>query len=200
MTPNSEIVFKVLDHSSFLKDTLLGERTFSLGQVLHHYNGRCENLELTMDLLTTSKSERIKCGELVAVLNGLNIDMSQLPGGANGGAESFKNDSTSNSVYNGSSSVMYGGIRSRMRLRGAVGIQPGTSVGVSDSGGSGDVRGSTSRMPASSDWNQQQQQQQQQMQQQQQQQSQIINGGPAVVQRMIPTVKNFDFSSQFFCF
>lgn len=75
VTPSSEIVFKVLDHSSFLKDALLGERVVYLAQILKHYNGRCENLELNMDLLSTSKTDgQSKSGELVAVLNGLKID------------------------------------------------------------------------------------------------------------------------------
>lgn len=75
VTPTSEIVFKVLDHSSFLKDALLGEKVVYLAQILKHYNGRCENLELNMDLLSTSKTEgQMKSGELVAVFNGLKID------------------------------------------------------------------------------------------------------------------------------
>lgn len=75
VTPTSEIVFKVLDHSSFLKDTLLGEKVVYLAQILKHYNGRCENLELNMDLLSISKTEgQMKSGELVAVFNGLKID------------------------------------------------------------------------------------------------------------------------------
>lgn len=66
------------DHSNFRKDSQIGEQTVYLSQVLQHYNGRCENLELVMDLLYDSKTDarRIKNGELVAVLNGLKIDLS----------------------------------------------------------------------------------------------------------------------------
>lgn len=77
VTPTSILQFRIFDHSSFRKDSLMGEQTVHLAQILQHYNGRCENLELVMDLLYESKSEgrQLKNGELVAVLNGLKIDM-----------------------------------------------------------------------------------------------------------------------------
>ena len=80
VTPNSILLFRCYDQSSFRKDTLIGEQTVFLSQILKHYNGRCENLELNMDLLYESKSEnrQIKNGELVAVLNGLNIDLTSV--------------------------------------------------------------------------------------------------------------------------
>lgn len=75
VTPLSEITFRVLDRSSFLKDALLGERILHLTQVLEQYHGRCDNLELVMELLGSIKPEgRTKSGELVVVLNGLKID------------------------------------------------------------------------------------------------------------------------------
>lgn len=68
------------DRSSFRKDATIGEQTVHLSQVLQHYNGRIENLELVMDLLNESKSEgrQIKNGELVAVLDGLKIDLTNV--------------------------------------------------------------------------------------------------------------------------
>ncbi|KAJ6647636.1 E3 ubiquitin-protein ligase Su(dx) [Pseudolycoriella hygida] len=116
VTPNSELVFRVLDHSSFLKDAVLGERSVSLGEVLQHYNGRCDNLELILDLMVNNKyNNRSKSGELVAVLNGLNIDMTQ-----HGAAEATLAESNSGNGNRGTntSRVLSGGIRSRMRLRG----------------------------------------------------------------------------------
>jgi atrophin-1 interacting protein 5 (WW domain-containing E3 ubiquitin protein ligase 1) len=105
-------------------------------QILQHYNGRCENLELAMDLLYESKSEgrQLKNGELVAVFNGLKIEMSSLPSqnGENG------NIRTVDIPYNGAmmrSSILNGGIRSRMRLRSSTspsqsqnGIPPSNAV------------------------------------------------------------------------
>ncbi|CRL01599.1 CLUMA_CG014414, isoform A [Clunio marinus] len=114
VTPTSILQFRVYDHSSFRKDSLMGEQTVLLSQILQNYNGRCENLEIVMDLLYESKSEgrQLKNGELVAVLNGLKIDMSSL---------AVQNGTSySEAVQNGSSvrsSVSNGGIRSRMRLR-----------------------------------------------------------------------------------
>lgn len=121
VTPNSELVFRVLDHSSFLKDAVLGERSVSLGEVLQHYNGRCDNLELILDLMVNNKyNNRSKSGELVAVLNGLNIDMTQVQVVSNGAAEPIMAEANGGSNRNGNnlSRVLSGGIRSRMRLRG----------------------------------------------------------------------------------
>lgn len=125
VTPVSDIVFRVLDRSSFLKDSLLGERTVQLGQILEHYNGRLENLELNMDLLGALKPEgRSKSGELVVVLNGLKIDNVGTNGAtananSNNGAAGAENASASPPVaaINSRSSILSGGIRARMRLR-----------------------------------------------------------------------------------
>lgn len=147
VTPSSEITFRVLDRSSFLKDSLLGERVVHLTQILEHYHGRCDNLELVMDLLGSLKPEgRTKSGELVVVLNGLKIE--SMAGGnaatsntanavnhSNGvsnGLSITSNATPSNAITNGSaincaqdpnacmngrSSILCGGIRARMRLR-----------------------------------------------------------------------------------
>lgn len=117
VTPTSILQFRVYDHSNFRKDSLIGEQTVHLVQILQHYNGRCENLELAMDLLYESKSEgrQIKNGELVAVLNGLKIEMNPQQNG-----ESGARSVTDLSFQNGAmlrSSILNGGIRSRMRLR-----------------------------------------------------------------------------------
>ena len=114
VTPSSILQFRVYDHSTFRKDSLMGEQTVHLSQILQHYNGRCENLELVMDLLYESKSEgrQLKNGELVAVLNGLKIDMSTVV--VQNGSSFPETVQNGNSVR---SSVLNGGIRSRMRLR-----------------------------------------------------------------------------------
>lgn len=142
MTPSSEITFRVLDRSSFLKDSLLGERSVHLAQILEHYHGRCDNLELVMDLLGTLKPEgRTKSGELVVVLNGLKIESmagaaasahhsngvsssnglsitstaTPINSTSNGSAVNCPQDA--NACMNGRSTILCGGIRSRMRLR-----------------------------------------------------------------------------------
>lgn len=90
VTPGSVVHFKVLDHSSFRKDTLIGEKVIHLGEILARNNGRCENLELNVDLTKIPSSSAAqnsmpeqprtpnKTGELVVVLNGLRIDPSLL--------------------------------------------------------------------------------------------------------------------------
>lgn len=148
VTSGSVLHFRVLDHSSFRKDSLLGQQTVYLANILEHYNGVLENLELSMDLLSSKTSETrhpIKTGELVTVLNGLKIDMRSVRAGSsaasvNIGASNSNHGNDvdavaahingnglppmldmpcSSSSSNHRSSILNGGIRARMRLRGA---------------------------------------------------------------------------------
>lgn len=86
VTPHSHLHFRLLDHSTFRKDALVGEKRLSLYEILTHYNGKCENLELTLDLMSESKhdTQPVKVGELITLLNGLKIEMNscQLAQGA----------------------------------------------------------------------------------------------------------------------
>ncbi|XP_055546077.1 E3 ubiquitin-protein ligase Su(dx) [Wyeomyia smithii] len=150
VSPSSVLHFRVLDHSSFRKDSLLGQQTVYLAHILEHYNGVLENLELSMDLLTDASTssktneprQPTKTGELVAVLNGLNIDMRvvALRAGSSGMsvANNHSNDVTGATAYvNGNgiaatmdssrSSILNGGIRARMRLRGTPSTQSQSS-------------------------------------------------------------------------
>ncbi|XP_058121467.1 E3 ubiquitin-protein ligase Su(dx) [Anopheles ziemanni] len=148
VSPGSLLQFRVLDHSSFRKDSLLGQQTVELAGILRHYNGVLELLELSMDLLvdpsgsskTNEPRQPVKAGELVVVLDGLKIDMRNVLGGSGGSGGAMRGSgvgSESNMVngngqlstsmdlaQNGShfhtlrSSILNGGIRARMRLRG----------------------------------------------------------------------------------
>ncbi|XP_052894850.1 E3 ubiquitin-protein ligase Su(dx) isoform X2 [Anopheles moucheti] len=147
VSPGSVLHFRVLDHSSFRKDSLLGQQTVELAGILRHYNGVLELLELNMDLLIdgtgSSKASEprqpVKAGELVVVLDGLKIDMRNLVGaGGTGAMRNNESASSSTSMVNGNaltvgstelaqngahyhtlrSSILNGGIRARMRLRG----------------------------------------------------------------------------------
>lgn len=127
VTPTSILQFRIYDHSNFRKDSLMGEQTVYLSQLLQNYNGKCENLELVMDILYESKSEarQLKNGELVAVLNGLTVDVATIPNSSNGSTSYL------DAVQNGSairSSVLNGGIRSRMRLRSSTSSSTNGSV------------------------------------------------------------------------
>ncbi|XP_005184155.1 E3 ubiquitin-protein ligase Su(dx) [Musca domestica] len=153
ITPHSVLHFKVLDHSNFRKDAMLGERSISLAHILQHYNGRCEFLEVSMDLLVTSKSDnrQTKSGELVAILNGLKLDMSSIMlqngngamMGANGGASAAAGVATAagpvggggdiNATAQGAagrSCLIYGGVRTRVRMRSSGSVSESGAPGV----------------------------------------------------------------------
>lgn len=159
ITPNSTLHFKVLDHSSFRKDAMLGERVIQLAHILHHYNGRCEYLELTIDLFVTSKSDnrQTKSGELVAILNGLKLDMSKVVQlQQNGTAVQAVNTAVSDAAAAGRSCMIYGGVRARMPMRSSNTEPPAATRSPQSNGISSEQR----RSAAPPVWEQQQQQQQ----------------------------------------
>lgn len=69
MTPHSKLIFTVLDHNNFRKDTLVGDRKVDLHRLLSYFGGRCVNLEITLDLVNENKTDSpVKTGELVCVI------------------------------------------------------------------------------------------------------------------------------------
>ena len=92
VTPYSKILFRLYDHSSFKKDTLVGEYTLNLYNVLKTRDGKCQNATISLDMTSESKhsggllngyssspSSSQKVGELVVVLDGLTVDMNAVP-------------------------------------------------------------------------------------------------------------------------
>ncbi|KAF4524320.1 hypothetical protein B566_EDAN005378 [Ephemera danica] len=84
VTPYSELRYRVLDQSAFRKDGVLAEKTMDLYEVLQHYNGKCEQLQMTLELVHNShhhhqSNYRSGAGELVVLLNGLKVDMTTVP-------------------------------------------------------------------------------------------------------------------------
>lgn len=75
--PQSTLHFRVLDHSTFRKDTLIGEKKINLYQILTHYKGKIEKLELTLDLICEGKDQSLKVGELVTLFDGLKIETNE---------------------------------------------------------------------------------------------------------------------------
>lgn len=121
VTPHSKLHFSVLDHNSFRKDTVIGEKKFELYQLLLHYNGSCENLELTLDLMSEGKQgdSPTKTGELMCILQGLSIEMSnhRLQNSGMPLVQSNSDTSTTNrSVLNG--------IRAKVRVLGTENMVP----------------------------------------------------------------------------
>lgn len=78
VTPYSQLHFRLLDHSAFRKDALIGEKRVYLYDILTHYNGKLENLELTLDLLSGNKMNycQSKVGDLIMLFDRLKVDMS----------------------------------------------------------------------------------------------------------------------------
>lgn len=78
----------MLDYCKFQKDVLIAEKSISLYDILSNYNGICDNLELTIDLMrarhhdhlasSSSSNNFVKVGELITILNGFRVDMSQV--------------------------------------------------------------------------------------------------------------------------
>ena len=84
VTPYSKILFRLYDHNSFKKDTLLGEQTLNLYNVLKTREGKCTNATMSLDITSEAKHHagsngHGKVGELVVVLDGLNIDINAIP-------------------------------------------------------------------------------------------------------------------------
>lgn len=83
VTPHSRLCFQVRDHSTFRKDVVIGQRMVELYHILHYYNGKLENLELTLELMTearaTSYSRYVSVGKLITLFNGLNVDLQAVP-------------------------------------------------------------------------------------------------------------------------
>ncbi|XP_011269445.2 E3 ubiquitin-protein ligase Su(dx) [Camponotus floridanus] len=127
VTPYSQLHFRLLDHSTFRKDTLIGEKRISLFQVLSHYNGKLENLELTFDLMSESKhdSQLCKVGELITVFDGLRIDTTnETPVNVNEPLCQIQSDGATNNDTMNNRSILNGGVRARMRLHSSDSLAP----------------------------------------------------------------------------
>ncbi|GBP64112.1 E3 ubiquitin-protein ligase Su(dx) [Eumeta japonica] len=48
VTPQSQLLFRLVDHHSFRKDNIIGERKLNILKILLCFNGKCENVELTL--------------------------------------------------------------------------------------------------------------------------------------------------------
>lgn len=118
----------MLDHNSFRKDTVIGEKKFDLHQLLVHYNGSCDNLELTLDLMSEGKQgdSPTKTGELICILQGLTIEMSnhRIQNSGMPLAQSNTDVASNRSVLNG--------IRAKVRVQGSENVVPHHSRSSND--------------------------------------------------------------------
>ncbi|CAK1549841.1 unnamed protein product [Leptosia nina] len=81
VTPLSKITFRLADHHSFRKDNILGEKKINFLKVLLYFNGKIENVEMTIDLMkmvsqdnSSNSNTEVKSAELVLLLDGLRVD------------------------------------------------------------------------------------------------------------------------------
>lgn len=113
VTSQSQLLFRLADYHSFRKDNVIGEKKVNLLKILLYFNGKCENVELTIDLMKTASQENtsanseVKAAELVVLLDGLRIDPAVLNQSHNLLGE----------TANLSSNHLGEGVRARIRLR-----------------------------------------------------------------------------------
>lgn len=122
VTPQSKMNFVVKCHNNFRKDTIIGEKKVELILLLYHFNGKCDNLDVTLDLMSEKPTDSpVKVGELVCTFRGLNIDMSNyvrlngtMPLGQN------NSDTTQSQQHR----AILNGIRAKVRGAGAENVMP----------------------------------------------------------------------------
>ncbi|XP_023336886.1 E3 ubiquitin-protein ligase Su(dx), partial [Eurytemora carolleeae] len=82
VTAYSKLVFRVYNHSTFKKDSLLGNCSLDLYSVLKQNNGKCDNFELALDLKSRDKnvtsSSEVNVGILFMKLSGVHVNMDNL--------------------------------------------------------------------------------------------------------------------------
>lgn len=127
VTPHSKINFVVFDRNSFRRDTPIGEKKIELFQLLQHFNGHCENLELTLDLMNENKNESpAKVGELICVFQGLTVDMSKFhkPGPSTTPLTQTNGEPP---TVAGPTRSVFNGIRAKIRNTGSENVVPTTT-------------------------------------------------------------------------
>lgn len=77
VTPHSRLRFRILDHSTFRKDAVIGQKSIGLYDILQYYNGKLENLELTLELIPERSLSfvPISVGKLIVFFNDLNVNL-----------------------------------------------------------------------------------------------------------------------------
>ncbi|XP_067905306.1 NEDD4-like E3 ubiquitin-protein ligase WWP2 isoform X2 [Heterodontus francisci] len=81
VTPQSRLELKVWN-SHTLKNELFGNVTIDVCDILKKNNGKLENSQLNLNLQVGNKSGVVCSGDLTVCLDGLNVDLGNLPNGA----------------------------------------------------------------------------------------------------------------------
>ncbi|XP_078400626.1 NEDD4-like E3 ubiquitin-protein ligase WWP2 isoform X1 [Cetorhinus maximus] len=80
VTPQSRLELKVWN-SHTLKNELFGNVVIDVCDILKKNNGKLENIQLNLNLQVGNKSGVVCSGELTVCLDGLNVDLGNLPNG-----------------------------------------------------------------------------------------------------------------------
>ncbi|XP_043562637.1 NEDD4-like E3 ubiquitin-protein ligase WWP2 isoform X2 [Chiloscyllium plagiosum] len=80
VTPQSKLELKVWN-SHALKNERFGSVTLDVSDILKKNNGKLENIQLNLNLQVGNKSGVVCSGELTVCLDGLNVDLGNLPNG-----------------------------------------------------------------------------------------------------------------------
>lgn len=77
VTPHSRLRFRVLDHSTFRKDAVIGQKSINLYDILQYYNGKLENLELTLELISEKSVSfvPVSVGKLIIFFSDLTVNL-----------------------------------------------------------------------------------------------------------------------------
>lgn len=133
VTPQSKINFAVKCHNSIRKDTTIGEKKVDLIHLLYHFNGKFDDLDITLDLMSEKQTgSPVKVGELVCSFRGLNVDMSNYVriNSSTPLAQSNSGDlSQSPQQHRGALQ----GIRAKVRNNGSENVMPPQPTGTSSS-------------------------------------------------------------------
>lgn len=80
VTPQSQLELKVWN-SHTLNNELFGNVSIDVSDILKKNNGKLENIQLNLNLQMGNKSSVVCSGELTVCLDGLNVDLGNLPNG-----------------------------------------------------------------------------------------------------------------------
>lgn len=78
VTPYSKLNFKICNHSHLMKDSILGECSVDVYNVLEKHGGKLDKLTLPLELNTLTKPGR-STNYLIILLDGMHIELSRFP-------------------------------------------------------------------------------------------------------------------------
>lgn len=78
VTPYSKLHFKIYNHSSLMKDAILGDCSIDVYPILEKHDGKLDKLTLPLELNTAGKSGR-STNHLIILLDGMHIELSRFP-------------------------------------------------------------------------------------------------------------------------